>query len=158
MEFDPSFIAGIKKQIPVLPALKKERLIKTYKVREDYAEIIVSQEGLIDLAEKVFDIGKAKGLDADALAGILVNQKIKAGVSPEEVLKLVKTKAERVGDVGEISKWVDEAVDGMPEAVGDYKKGKLNAIMAIFGRVMQLSKGKADPNAVKKLLEDRLKS
>ena len=157
MEFTDTFIAEIKKKIPKLPAEKKAKLIETYKVRGSYAEIIVSQEGLLELAEKVFDIGKTKGLEADALAGILVNQKIKADTTPEKVLKLVKVKKERVGDIGEVTKWVDAAIIAMPSAISDYKKGKVNAIMAVVGRVMQLSRGKANPDIVKKLLEDRLK-
>jgi len=156
MEFTDTFIAEIRKNIPKLPAEKKARLIEIYKVRDSYAEIIVSQEGLVELAEKVFDIGKTKGLETDALAGILVNQKVKSNTSPEEVLKLVKAKGERVGDTEEIAKWTDEAINEMPSAVADYKKGKVNAIMAVVGRVMQLSRGKADPQIVKKLLEEKL--
>ena len=60
-------------------------------------------------------------------------------------------------DEDRILGWVEESVKQMPQAVVDFKNGKLNALSAILGRVMQLSKGKADPKLTKKLLEDMLK-
>lgn len=158
MVFDDKLVIDLKKKVPELPAEKKDKLIKIYKVRETYAEIIVSQEGLTEFAQKVFDLGKKRDIKADVLAGILVNQKIKPNDKPEDVFKLVKIKEERVGDATEVTKWVEEAINGMPNAVADYKKGKSNAVMAIVGRVMHLSRGKADPHVVKKLIEVILKT
>jgi aspartyl-tRNA(Asn)/glutamyl-tRNA(Gln) amidotransferase subunit B len=41
--------------------------------------------------------------------------------------------------------------------VANYKKGKTNAIMFLVGQVMKKTKGKAEPNTVRQLLEDKLK-
>ena len=158
MKFNSAFIAEIKKQIPELPAVKKTKLIEKYEIRESYADIIVSQEELLKLSEQVFELGIKKGLDTNKLANVLVNQKIKAGIKAEDILGHFKAKEERVVDDKEINNWVEEAIKTMSGAVGDYRNGKVNAIMAIVGKVMQLSKGKADPQSVKKVLEAKLKN
>ncbi len=157
MEFDEGFIKNIKKQIPELPSSKKERLINMYRIRESYADIIVSQTKLLEISEKVFELAKDQGIETNMVAGILVNQKIIAGTLPDDVLKLVKKKKDKVTELGELNGWISDAIKAMPEAVNDYKKGKSNAIMAIVGHIMQLSKGRADPQIVKRLLEERLK-
>lgn len=156
MEFSRDFINEIKASIPELPSLITERLMKTYGIRKTYAEIIVDKPELLDLAEKSFKLVIKNKIEADHIAGILINRKLKADISALDVLKLarIETKVTRIED---LDKWINQAISSMTEAVDDYKKGKSNALMAIVGRVMQLSSGKADAQTVKKLLEERLK-
>ena len=44
-----------------------------------------------------------------------------------------------------------------PKAVADYKGGKENALMSLVGQIMKETKGSANPEVVKKLLEKLLK-
>ena len=77
----------------------------------------------------------------------------------QKIVKDIKSKSEsKVGDTKVIETWVDEAVKNLPQAVSDYQKGKLNAISALVGKVMQLSKGSADAKVVLNLLEKKLSS
>lgn len=52
--------------------------------------------------------------------------------------------------------WVNEALAAMPEKVKEYQKGKKGLIGLFVGEVKKRSKGKANPQLVTKLLEEKL--
>lgn len=59
-------------------------------------------------------------------------------------------------DGDSISAWVDEVIAKMPDKVAEYKKGKKGLIGLFAGEVKKASKGKADMQAVNKLLAEKL--
>lgn len=56
-----------------------------------------------------------------------------------------------------IEKLCDKVIEENPKAVKDYKGGEESALNFLFGKVMQLSKGTADPYKVKEILTEKLK-
>ena len=157
MIFDKAFIERIRKSIPELPEQKMKLFVEKFGVRKDYAQILVSDRNLAEFSEKVFDITK-KELASNTIAGYLVNQKIDLKkISPKDfVSRFKKEKESKVSNESLITSWISEAIESLPLAVIDYKKGKTNAMTAIIGKVMQISKGKAQASLVRKLLEDKL--
>ncbi len=75
------------------------------------------------------------------------------GGTPTEI---VKQKGLLKVDVGEIAKAVDEAIKENLAAVKDYHAGKDEAFHFLIGQVMKKTSGKADPDAVNKLLREKL--
>jgi aspartyl-tRNA(Asn)/glutamyl-tRNA(Gln) amidotransferase subunit B len=63
----------------------------------------------------------------------------------------------QVNDTDELGNWINEALNKMPDKVAEYKKGKKGLIGLFVGEVKKLSKGKADPNIVTELLQEKLK-
>ncbi len=59
-------------------------------------------------------------------------------------------------DGDSIAAWVDEVINKMPDKVAEYKKGKKGLIGMFAGEVKKASKGKADMQAVNKLLAEKL--
>ena len=59
-------------------------------------------------------------------------------------------------DTEALEKWVDETIASMPDKVKEYKAGKKGLIGLFAGQVKKLSKGKADMEAVTRLLEEQL--
>ncbi len=59
-------------------------------------------------------------------------------------------------DTDAIQKWVDETIASMPDKVKEYRAGKKGLIGLFAGQVKKLSKGKADMEAVTRLLEEQL--
>jgi aspartyl-tRNA(Asn)/glutamyl-tRNA(Gln) amidotransferase subunit B len=59
-------------------------------------------------------------------------------------------------DSSSIAAWVDEVINKMPDKVAEYKKGKKGLIGMFAGEVKKASKGKADMQAVNKLLAEKL--
>jgi aspartyl-tRNA(Asn)/glutamyl-tRNA(Gln) amidotransferase subunit B len=62
----------------------------------------------------------------------------------------------QVSDAGAIEKLCDEAIAAGPKMVADFKAGKEAALNALTGQVMKLSKGKANPQAVRDILKRKL--
>ena len=61
-------------------------------------------------------------------------------------------------DSSEIEKFVTQAVEQNPSQAEQYRSGKTTVFQFFVGQVMKLSKGKANPQLVQKLLKDKLGS
>lgn len=59
---------------------------------------------------------------------------------------------EQVNDAGELEQWCRDALAGKDQTVADVRAGKLKALGALMGPVMQASGGRADPKAVRETL------
>jgi len=70
----------------------------------------------------------------------------------------VKRKFAQVSDEGQVMAWVKEALAANPQAADDLRGGKERAIGSIVGAVMKLSKGKANPGLVNKLIKEAVKN
>jgi aspartyl-tRNA(Asn)/glutamyl-tRNA(Gln) amidotransferase subunit B len=64
----------------------------------------------------------------------------------------------QVSDVGQLEAFCDEAIAANPKSVADFKAGKQNAVNALKGQVMKLSKGTANPQLVGEILVKKLSS
>jgi aspartyl-tRNA(Asn)/glutamyl-tRNA(Gln) amidotransferase subunit B len=62
----------------------------------------------------------------------------------------------QITDEGAITSIVDQVISGNPQSVEDYRKGKDKAIGFLVGQVMKLSKGKANPELVNRLLKEKM--
>jgi len=93
----------------------------------------ISTKGAKELFPKMWDTGKAPGVLVEELGLSQVNDE-----------NLVRT-------------WVAEALDRNPQAAADLRAGKDRAIGSIVGAVMKLSKGKANPALVNKLIKEAVK-
>lgn len=62
----------------------------------------------------------------------------------------------QVSDSNELTDWVEQAINKMPEKVQAYQKGKKGLIGLFMGEVKRVSGGKADPQATLQLLEEKL--
>ena len=61
-----------------------------------------------------------------------------------------------VSDEGALRSVIEEIVAANPQSVEDYKGGKKKAIGFLVGQTMKAMKGKADPGAVNKILQEVL--
>lgn len=78
----------------------------------------------------------------------------KKGGDPNEIVR--QRGLTQVSDSGEIGKLIDQAMAGNPKSVADYQSGKKAAAKFLVGQVMRLSKGKANPQLVSKILIEKL--
>ena len=60
-------------------------------------------------------------------------------------------------DAGEVEKIIDEVIANNPDQIEQFKAGKGKVLGFLVGQVMKLSKGKADPAQVNKILSEKLK-
>lgn len=72
------------------------------------------------------------------------------GSVPGDIIK--EKGLEQISDEGELEAIVEEAVKNNPDAVSQYRAGKVKAIGFIVGQVMQKTKGKANPALVNEII------
>lgn len=159
MNFSKKLIQSIKDRIPELPDEKYVYFVEKLQIRSDYAEIFVQDKEKALFAEKILEKGKKQNMKVDEISNYLINKKVEPiKNSVDEILKKVaKGSVALVTGEKELMKWINESIKLNQKAVSDYRNGKENALFAIVGLVMKLSKGKADPKITKILLEKALK-
>lgn len=157
-EFTDTFIESVKKTLPKLPNDIKTEFIEKYKIKESFAEILISTKELAKFAEESFVLARKENISVFDIAAAIVNQKVDyQRIKPNELISKVKEKkSEKIDDVKQINEWVSEAVKENQKAYEDYKNGKVQAIATIIGAVMKLSRGKANPSIVKELIEKNI--
>jgi len=121
------------------------RTIENESAKEDF-NILVSAESLKELI-KLLDDKKIKM----NLAKSTLDKMLKTGKIVGELI----SESDMGGlDEGATKKLCQEAVAANPNAVADYKNGKVKAIKAIVGYVMKNSKGKADAVAAENIIKE----
>lgn len=78
------------------------------------------------------------------------------GLTPGEIMK--ERGLEQVSDVSELAKVVDKAIAKNPKAAEDYKRGKIESLKYLVGQIMAATHGRANPQVVGQILEDKLKT
>ena len=95
------------------------------------------------------------GVITGKVAKTLLIEIIQTGKDPG---KLIKEKGlEQISDVKLLEAATDQVIAENPKSAEDFKNGKDNAIMFLVGKVMQKTKGRADPNKVNEILRNKLK-
>ncbi|PIP68557.1 MAG: Asp-tRNA(Asn)/Glu-tRNA(Gln) amidotransferase GatCAB subunit B [Candidatus Omnitrophica bacterium CG_4_9_14_0_2_um_filter_42_8] len=113
-------------------------------------DLNLKPEHLSDML-KMIDSGVITG----KIAKTLLIEIIATGADPR---RLVKEKGlEQISDVSLLEATTSQVIRENPKSAEDFKNGKENAIMFLVGKVMQQTKGRADPNKVNEMLREKLK-
>jgi aspartyl-tRNA(Asn)/glutamyl-tRNA(Gln) amidotransferase subunit B len=76
----------------------------------------------------------------------------------EDIDGIIKReKLTQVSDEGELAAIIDEVVSENGKAITEYLGGKQETMQFLVGQVMRKTKGKANPQVAKKLLEEKIK-
>ncbi len=104
--------------------------------------------------------GMLKMIDEAVISGkiakALLIEMIQTGKDPAILVK--EKELEQISDEDEIEKAVEGVLLKNTKIVDDFKSGKQNAIMALVGKVMSKTRGKANPKNVNEILRRLLKS
>ena len=131
---------------PVLSELKN--------IDKDFNTTKLDPQELIEMIKLVKENKvNAKTAKDEILPEIIENYKKTADILGEKDIMQVSNETD-------LNTFIKQVITENEKSVNDYQQGKKGAIMYLVGQVMRLSKGKADPKKVKKLLEKnwRLKS
>tara|TARA_B100000700_G_scaffold330130_1_gene454841 strand:- start:5503 stop:6933 length:1431 start_codon:yes stop_codon:yes gene_type:complete len=94
------------------------------------------------------------GKISNRLAKDIFEDMCETGKDPNLIIK--EKGLSQISDEGEIEKLVDEVLNNNPENIEKYKNGKTKLFGFFVGEVMKLSKGKANPGTLNKLLKKKL--
>jgi aspartyl-tRNA(Asn)/glutamyl-tRNA(Gln) amidotransferase subunit B len=127
--------------------------VKSY-LNENNSEIEnfpITTKTLAELVNIVEDGKVSFGIAASKIFPLLIQSSDK---DPFQLAKELNLLQEKNDDT--LHSWIDEVLAAMPEKVSEYKKGKKNLAGLFAGEVKKKSKGKADMQAVMKILSEKL--
>ena len=94
------------------------------------------------------------GTISNRLAKDIFEDMCETGKNPNKIIQ--EKGLSQISDEGEIERLVDEVLNNNPDNIEKYKNGKTKLLGFFVGEVMKLSKGKANPNTLNKLLKKKL--
>lgn len=92
---------------------------------------------------------------SSSAAQTVLKEMFDTGADPSNIIEEKKLK--QVNDEDSLLKVVKQVVQENPKPVKDYQSGKENALQFLIGRVMAASRGQANPEVVREILEKKLK-
>ncbi len=119
------------------------------KEQKELKETKLTGEGLAGMIKLITD-----GTISSKIAKTVFAELIENGGKAEDIVKakgLVQ-----VSDTGQLSAWVNEALDNNPQSIEDFKNGKDRAIGFLVGQIMKASKGQANPQMINKMLLEEI--
>ncbi len=84
----------------------------------------------------------------------VLEKMFKSGTTPSHIIE--EEGLEQVSNENELTDVVEKTIKNNPQVVEDYKKGKSNALQFLIGKIMKETKGKANPQAIAKLLKEKI--
>lgn len=152
--FTDAQLEETKRQLPELPASKRKRFEKEYKLPPHYANILTQTRSLADYFEEAVKVGREHSIQAKKVADVIVNKKLDIEkILPAKLIEMLRETKERPVLLSEeLEQAVTEVINENPKPVADYKKGKKSSLQFLIGQVMKKTKGQTDPNAAKNLL------
>jgi aspartyl-tRNA(Asn)/glutamyl-tRNA(Gln) amidotransferase subunit B len=125
------------------------RLLSEREIR--ISEVAITPQALADLVALV-DSKTLNSTTAKEVFAVLFEK----GGDPADLVR--ERGLIQVTDAGTLAAFVDQALAAHPQSVADYRGGKKAAAQFLVGQVMRLSRGKADPQRLRQILEERLKA
>jgi aspartyl-tRNA(Asn)/glutamyl-tRNA(Gln) amidotransferase subunit B len=109
----------------------------------------ISPENLADLV-KMIDRQEINS----KIAKSVFEEMYESGESPQEII--LKKGLKQISDTGELEAIINEVILKNPDAVSQYKSGKVKAIGFLVGRIMAKTQGKANPQIVNEIIVKKL--
>lgn len=144
-----SLVADLKNNLPKLPSeIIKDLTSLGIELR--FAKLIGKNKKLTQVIHK---LSQDKEIDPNRLANLFVNGKLDSKSSLQLIKdRYLKQTQKGITDIKLINTLVNQVIAENKPAVLAYQKGNQNAAGPLIGRVITLSKGKADPVTVRQHL------
>jgi len=176
----------LRKSLPELPKEKRERYKKDFGLKEADIEIYIREpewgrlleevaetlgdKALVQLASNYITSDLKTPIGANGVVEIIhmLSDGIISSRGAKDILKILETTggdpkliAEennliQKSNVRELETVVKKIIEENPEAVAEYKKGKLESLQFLIGQAMKFTKGSGNPQILKGLFQDLL--
>lgn len=117
--------------------------------RLEFGTLTLAPAALVELIRMVETSKITRLVAKDVLAEMLATGKAAGAIVADKGLG-------QIDDAAELGRMVDEVIAGCPKIVDDYKGGKKSAVQSLIGQVMKATRGKANAQRVRELLERKL--
>lgn len=148
------------------PNLKKEALFSQIKLSSNYIisdllglmkesnilpeDLKILPEDFAEFVSLIYD-----GKISSKIAKIILEEMFKTGKAPSNIIK--EKSLSLISGEKELEKIIKEVISENEKAVSDFKSGKAPALQFLIGKIMQKTRGRADPQKAKELLIKFLK-
>ena len=95
-----------------------------------------------------------KGEISSKIAKQILNEMFKTGADPSHIIE--EKGLTQITDTKELEKIVKQVISKNPKPVEDFKQGKENAFQFLIGQIMAQTKGKANPQMLRDILNKLL--
>ncbi len=152
------YIAALGSQLPELPDAKKTRFMKEFALTDYDATQLTDEVSVASYFEECVKVA-GKSVPAKTIANWIINKKTDGTLAPKALIDQI-VKATTVEDVPEkdIEAAVKTVLEANPKAITDFKAGKEQVKMFLFGMVLKELKGKGDKGKVMEILVKKLSS
>ena len=163
MRFSKQQIDAIRKTLPELPDAKRTRFMDTYGLGGADAQILTENREIAAFYETAVSVAgseKLSDITPKKIANWLINKKPDiTAMEPATFVKEIYEATKIVHmDTSKLEAVVLAVIESQPKAVADYKAGKQQSLMFLFGLVMRQVKGQATADDIRALLESTLKA
>jgi aspartyl-tRNA(Asn)/glutamyl-tRNA(Gln) amidotransferase subunit B len=86
----------------------------------------------------------------------MFQEMFRSGAAPDKILQ--ERGLAQIGDAGELAPVVERVIAENAKAVADFRSGRQQSVSFLVGQVMRVTRGRADPQEVQRLLLERLQS
>jgi len=146
---------GLKTDIQKITSLALNYIVTDFWALFDRAQIEelekkVNPENFAELMKMIY-----KGEISSKIAKNILSEMFETGADPSHIVK--DKDLSQMGDETELENIIMDVISKNPKPAEDFKSGKENALQYLAGQVMAATRGRAKPDAVQRLLRDKLK-
>lgn len=158
LEISNEKVAKLKVEIPELPAAKQDRLISQYKIKANYAELLIEDRNRVDYFESAAKLAQKQNLSINNLIDLIINQKLDNKYKePAGLVKfLYELSNKKYATGSDINSAIERVLLENKKAVADYKSGKTQVIGFLIGQVQKELKGTGKAENIRKILQEKL--
>lgn len=160
MRFTKKYIDVIKKHMPMLPDARKASVMQAHGISVRQADVLMEDFGKMKLFEGIASlpsVSQANISGATVANWIINNVADTSGRTPLDIATaIIQSKQVRAVDDDVLIQVIKQVLDDNPKALADYKAGKVQAKMFLFGHVLRALKGSGSKEKIMKFLEERL--
>lgn len=119
--------------------------------KKEVKDLLVSAENFAEFISLIYE-----GKVSSRIGKEILEEMFFSGKDPSQIVE--EKKLVQLVDEKEIEKFVQAVIEENQKAVLDFKKGKGGALQFLIGKVMAKTRGQANPEIVKEILEKKLKA
>jgi len=152
-------IRQLVEQMPELPDVKLKRFMENYLLSSYDSEILTREKNIAYYFEEAVKIGAIHLINPKQIANFIINRKIDTEkMLPAELIEKMVLALKNVQvDSSKLEEAIHKILNENQKIVEDYKKGKVQVIGVLIGKVKQIFP-KGDAGQIKETLEKKLQS
>lgn len=154
IEISSQKLEDIRQQIPELPDAKEKRFVTEFGITEYNAEILTREAKLASYYEQAVKVGKEHSIDAKTVANWIINKKPNTeDILPASLIKIIveESTVSQV-DQTKLEEIINKVLTENPQAVADYKAGKVQIIGFLIGATRKALPDATDTDQIRILL------